>query len=73
MENYITLEVTRRLDNRFEGLADDSARALELHNFRKVALNEVFGGYMIYKIIIAIKKISPNTIRWLLYQKCPVL
>jgi hypothetical protein len=35
------LLVYRRLDNRFEGLSDDSPRALELHNRRKNALHEV--------------------------------
>ena len=38
----ITLGVFRRLDNRFEGLPDDSPRGLELHNRRKAALHEVF-------------------------------
>ncbi len=38
----IQLGVFRRLDNRFEGLPDDSARALELHNRRRGALHEVF-------------------------------
>lgn len=38
----LTLGVYRRLDNRFEGLSDDSPRALELHNRRRVALHEVF-------------------------------
>lgn len=38
----LTLEVLRRLDNRFEGLSDDSPRALELHNRRRAALHEVF-------------------------------
>lgn len=38
----ITLGVFRRLDNRFEGLPDDSPRGLELHNRRKEALHEVF-------------------------------
>ena len=39
----IILGVYRRLDNRFEGLPDDSPRGLELHNRRKEALHEVFG------------------------------
>lgn len=44
MEPRITLAlgVYRRLDNRFEGLGDDSPRALELHNRRRDALHEVF-------------------------------
>jgi hypothetical protein len=41
MENNIVLGVFRRLDNRFENLPDDSPRALELHNRRKVALHEI--------------------------------
>ena len=38
----VTLGVFRRLDNRFEGLPDDSPRGLELHDRRKEALHEVF-------------------------------
>src|ERR1051326_2358903 len=38
----IQVGVYRRLDNRFEGLPDDSPRGLELHNTRKEALHEVF-------------------------------
>ena len=41
MNSSITLGVYRRLDNRFEGLSDDSPRALELHNRRKDALHAV--------------------------------
>ncbi len=44
MNTIVTLGVYRRLDNRFEGLGDDSPRALELHNQRKEALHEVFDG-----------------------------
>ncbi len=40
----IQLFVYRRLDNRFEGLPDDSARAYELHLLRKEALHEALGG-----------------------------
>lgn len=36
----VLLSVYRRLDNRSEGLADDSPRALELHDRRKEALHE---------------------------------
>jgi len=36
--------VYRRLDNRFEGLSDDSPRALELHIRRKDALHAALGG-----------------------------
>ena len=39
-----TLGVYRRLDNRSEGLADNSPRALELHNRRRDALHEALGG-----------------------------
>lgn len=44
MGDIITLGVYRRLDNRFEGLSDDSPRALELHNLRKDALHAAFDG-----------------------------
>ena len=44
MNSNIKLRVYRRLDNRFEGLSDDSPRALELHNRRKHALHAVFDG-----------------------------
>jgi branched-subunit amino acid transport protein AzlD len=42
MNNSIKVGVYRRLDNRLEGLPDNSPLALELHNRRKVALHEVF-------------------------------
>ena len=35
MVSEINLWVYRRLDNRFEGLSDDSPRAIELHIRRK--------------------------------------
>jgi rhamnogalacturonyl hydrolase YesR len=41
MNSSIVLGVYRRLDNRSEGLSDDSPRALELHNLRKDALHAV--------------------------------
>jgi hypothetical protein len=41
MPNEIALRVFRRLDNRIEGLDDDSPRAVELHKRRKLALHEV--------------------------------
>jgi hypothetical protein len=41
MGAQIELGVYRRLDNRAEGLSDDSPRALELHNRRKAALHDV--------------------------------
>ena len=41
MNSTITLGVYRRLDNRSEGLSDDSPRALELHIRRKDALHAV--------------------------------
>jgi hypothetical protein len=40
----ILLSVYRRLDNRSEGLPDDSPRGLELHNRRKEALHEALVG-----------------------------
>ena len=42
MSESISIHIYRRLDNRFEGLPDDSPRALELHNLRKEALHEIF-------------------------------
>lgn len=51
MENYITLGVFRRLDNRLEGLSDDSKRALELHNLRKETLHEVLDNQEIFQVI----------------------
>ena len=42
MTNQIKIFVYRRLDNRKEGLSDQSPRALELHNRRKAALHDVF-------------------------------
>lgn len=44
MSETIRLEVYRRLDNRAEGLGDDSPRALELHNRRRQALHDVLDG-----------------------------
>ena len=41
MQPKVTVGIYRRLDNRFEGLSDDSPRALELHNWRREALHEV--------------------------------
>lgn len=38
MENKIIIGVFRRLDNRFDGLDDNSDQALDLHNLRKKAL-----------------------------------
>jgi hypothetical protein len=42
VEVGIKLGVYRRLDNRAEGLDDNSPRALELHNRRKEALHSIF-------------------------------
>ena len=50
MNNSITLSVYRRLDNRFEGLSDDSPRAFELHNRRKDALHAVFDSDAILQV-----------------------
>lgn len=44
MDDTIVLGVYRRLDNRLEGLSDDSPRALDLHNRRKDALHAVLDG-----------------------------
>jgi len=43
-ELKVSLSVFRRLDNRSEGLQDDSPRALELHERRKLALHEALDG-----------------------------
>src|SRR5437762_6626036 len=43
MSKEIRLGVTRRLDNRLEGLDDQSPRAVELHERRKRALHDVLG------------------------------
>jgi hypothetical protein len=50
MNSSITLGVYRRLDNRFEGLSDNSPRALELHNLRKDALHAVFDGDRVIEV-----------------------
>lgn len=44
MNLTFTLGVVRRLDNRLEGLPDDSPRGLELHDRRKEALHSVLDG-----------------------------
>jgi hypothetical protein len=44
MGGNIELSVYRRLDNRLEGLPDDSPRARELHQLRQRALHEVLDG-----------------------------
>ena len=50
MDVRLTLAVFRRLDNRFEGLSDDSPRALELHNRRKEALHDAFDGDLVIRV-----------------------
>ena len=44
MQSQLFLGVYRRLDNRFEGIPDDSPRGFELHTRRKNALHDVFDG-----------------------------
>jgi hypothetical protein len=44
MDTALKIDVYRRLDNRWEGLADDSDRALELHKLRRHALHKIFDG-----------------------------
>jgi hypothetical protein len=46
----IQLFVYRRLDNRDEGLPDESPRAFELHLLRKEALHEALGGVDGWKV-----------------------
>ena len=50
MDTGLALVVYRRLDNRFEGLSDNSPRALELHNRRKDALHAVLDGDPIIRV-----------------------
>lgn len=42
MDTQIRVSVARRFDNRDEGLADDSPRAIELHRIRAAALHDIF-------------------------------
>src|SRR5438094_8412917 len=42
--SIVILQVPRRLDNRLEGLPDNSPRAIELHNLRKLAVHEILDG-----------------------------
>src|SRR5262249_32737898 len=42
MDELIRLGVYRNLDNRKEGLPDDSPRAKELHRLRAVSLHDIF-------------------------------
>lgn len=51
MDTNLKLGVYRRLDNRFEGLSDDSPRALELHNRRKYALHAVFDSDPVIRVV----------------------
>ena len=45
-----TLTVYRRLDNRQEGLSDDSPRAVELHRLRADALHDLFDGDQTWRV-----------------------
>ncbi len=47
----VCLEVYRRLDNRSEGLDDESPRALELHERRKRALHEVLDSNAVWMVL----------------------
>lgn len=51
MSYQVVLGVYRRLDNRFEGLSDDSPRAVELHNRRKIALHEVLDSEKLIEVV----------------------
>ena len=51
MPSQIKFGVYRRLDNRFEGLPDDSPRALELHNRRKAALHDVLDNQQLIQVV----------------------
>jgi len=48
--NPIRLGVFRRLDNRLEGLDDQSSRGIELHERRKLALHAVLDGDTIWEV-----------------------
>jgi hypothetical protein len=50
MSDNISIHIYRRLDNRIEGLPDDSPRALELHNRRKEALHEILDQQELVKV-----------------------
>lgn len=50
MDPSLILRVFRRLDNRLEGLSDDSPRALELHKLRKEALHSVLDGDPVIRV-----------------------
>ena len=50
MDTTLTLGVFRRLDDRFEGLSDDTSRALELHNRRREALHDAFEGDPVIRV-----------------------
>jgi hypothetical protein len=47
----LELCVYRRLDNRMEGLPDDSPRALDLHEKRKRALHDVLDGELALDVV----------------------
>jgi hypothetical protein len=51
MEATIVLGVYRRLDNRLEGLSDNSEKAVELHKLRSEALHEVLDNQEVAKVI----------------------
>lgn len=49
--SQISILVYRRLDNRNEGLGDDSPRALELHNRRRAALHDALDGQANWRVV----------------------
>ena len=51
MGEQLRIHVYRRLDNRLEGLPDDSPRALELHNERRDALVEALDGRPDFRVL----------------------
>jgi hypothetical protein len=50
MNTQLWIGVYRRLDNRAEGLSDDSPRAVELHNRRKHALHDALDSSPVWKV-----------------------
>lgn len=51
MRNNITVQVCRRLDDRLQGLPNDSRLSLELHSLRREALHEVLDNQEIAPVI----------------------
>ena len=60
--NQLILRVWRRLDNRFEGLSDDSPRAFELHYRRNDALHEVLENEPLWNpCVLGLKEVDDSS------------